>query len=95
MFTRRNAYTCDVCDQHLVTVDTDEGCTPMMIPCEVTPNCPGTMHSHWYSGAVVKSSIPTTHEFRRPTPEEYLLLTPAFQEHIDAGGLELYRLRAN
>lgn len=95
MLNNRNAYTCDVCDRDVVTLDKDAGTTPMMIPCVVTPNCPGAMHSHFYSGPRVVSNTPATYEFRRPSREEYDLLSPAMQSHIDAGGLELYPLRAH
>ena len=95
MLILRNAYTCDVCDRHIVTNDTDEGCTPMIIGCVATPDCPGHMHSHWYRGPVVASDRLTTHEFRKPTREEYDLLEPAMQADIDAGGLELYPVRTH
>lgn len=88
----RNAYTCDVCDGHIVTVDCDAGVTPFSLPCYATPSCRGIMTSHFYSGPIVNSARHVTHEFRSPTELEYEQLTHAARQHVDAGGLELYEV---
>jgi hypothetical protein len=50
-----NAYWCKVCGHYIVTVDLDEGVTPMFLACRVQgePNdpantCTGTMQSMMY-----------------------------------------------
>lgn len=95
MLSGRNAFTCSVCDRHVVTLDKDNGAIPMTIPCVASSGCSGAMYSHFYKGPVVNSSEKPTHEFRVPTREEYEVMTLPMREHIDAGGLEIYPIRMN
>ena len=81
-----NAYTCELCGFSIVTVDHAAGVTPAFIPCQVTPDCPGWMHSARYR---VAQDLPPTHEWYRPDPAEIATLSPARQEHVRLGGLLL------
>ena len=52
---RKNAYFCDTCHGYIVTIDLEEGVTPMFLTCRVkgeprTPenDCLGRMHSMMY-----------------------------------------------
>ena len=50
MKERINQYTCRDCKESTVTVDVDEGVTPMFLACRATPDCKGTMASAMYRG---------------------------------------------
>ena len=78
-----NVYVCDLCNQRIVTLDQDEGVTPMFIKCRATEQCSGTMVSMMYRVMEPKFI------WRKPTPEEYLKLEPAMQAHVRSGGLVL------
>lgn len=83
---QKNKYTCDVCGASIVTIDKNEGVTPMFIQCSGIWGCPGKMVSSMYMNV----SGEPTFEWRNPTPEEYRKLSHAMKMHIDRGGLEIY-----
>jgi hypothetical protein len=83
---RLNRYNCRLCAQHIITIDRDKGVTPFTINCRVTPGCKGTMYSEMYR---VKEGKPT-HEWRKPTPKEFVKASRAAREHFKMGGLDLY-----
>lgn len=85
---KRNRYTCEHCSQSIVTIDRDEGVTPYCLLCKVTPYCKGFMQSAMYRGIWEEP----THEWRKPTPEEYATLHESVKLHVDMGGLCLHRI---
>lgn len=85
---RFNRYTCADCGGQVVTIDRDDGVTPFLIDCRVTPACPGLMRSAFYRDV---AGVPTF-AWCRPTPAEYRRLTRAAREHVDRGGLLLYAI---
>jgi len=86
MKARLNCYTYKRCGESFITIDRDEGVTPFMMNCRATPGCSGTSISSMYQDIEGEPSW----EWRRPTPEEYEQMSPAMQEHIAMGGLEIY-----
>lgn len=95
---RRNAYFCPDCYHTTVTVDVDEGVTPMFIACG---NCGKTAGSFMYQlpGCIALPSgqmggTDATHEWYKPNEEELKDKTPAEQDHVKQGGL-LLRLRTD
>jgi hypothetical protein len=90
----RNAYTCDVCKATIITINADEGTTPMLLDCAVTADCKGMMQSHWYID--IPAGEPT-HEWYRPTARQLLATAQAegwshrgrveTAEHVKRGGL--------
>jgi hypothetical protein len=90
MSTRHNVYTCDSCKQWIVTVDREEGVTPMMLRCRATKDCNGTMFSAFYQVPAELQGAQPTYEWRKPETGEYLRSDPATREHVDRGGLLIY-----
>lgn len=85
----KNLYRCEKCNEAVITVDTDDGTTPMMIRCRASVNCYGVMISSLYRN--VPDSEPLF-EWRKPTKSEYRRSSAAMQHHFDMGGLDLYPL---
>lgn len=83
-----NAYTCTECEETIVTVDADEGVTPMMIDCRATDGCEGMMRSHFY--AVIQAREPT-HEWHKPLKSKMLGLSAEMRSYVKGGGLVLYK----
>lgn len=83
---RINRYTCTTCCKSIITVDRDEGTTPMMLGCRASPGCSGLMHSSFYRGV---SGRPTF-EWRKPTPAEYATASPGMRAHFAQGGLDIH-----
>ena len=90
---RRNAYFCKECRKVTITVDVDEGVTPMFIEC---PHCdrqmatsfmyqlPGCMRYDFTKGI---SILPADYEWYKPDEKETLMLSKAEAEHVFKGGL--------
>lgn len=90
---RENVYTCQRCGAVLVTVDRDEGATPMFMTCgRYNPHgCGGMMHSAMYPKGPRPAHIPApTHEWYAPDDRERKRLRrtePALYDHVAQGGL--------
>lgn len=105
--TRKNAYWCPDCHGYVVTIDADEGVTPMFLACRVKGDptdpqndCKGRMHSMMYPAEPwppedgYGNQIPTepTWEWYGPTPDEVKRADDATREHVRKGGLLLRKL---
>lgn len=100
---QRNAYYCNECRGYIVTIDLDEGVTPMFLACRVAGEaghanpCQGTMQSMmypqppWPETDGYGTPIPTepTWEWYSPDRNEYRRLDMQVKEHVDLGGLLL------
>lgn len=89
MSEERNIYLCDGCKKTVVTVHRDEGTTPFLIDCKVTPGCPGLMESEFYRGS--KDDAPTW-EWYAPGAVERAALSPDVLAHVENGGLLMRRI---
>lgn len=90
---RENAYVCPDCKQPTITVDVDEGVTPMFISCKATEGCEGMAQSMMYPKAPRPSHVPApAWEWYKPTRdevEESEKEYPGSIQHWDNGGLFL------
>lgn len=85
-----NVYQCEKCGGETVTVDREEGVTPFMIRCRADAKRGGMMSSTFY---MAPQDLAPTYEWRKPTPAEYKKLDKATRkDHVDRGGLLLYRI---
>ncbi len=84
---RENFYTCDACGAVMVTVDVDEGTTPMLTDCD-DRNCGGIAHSGWYEPKPVGAG-PATWEWYRPAKQKTRGLSTEDKLHVSLGGLLL------
>ncbi len=88
MERRLNAYICE--DLHItVTNDKDEGTTPFMIPC---PVCNSAATSRMYKVNNKNENLKPTHEWYKPEPKEWDLLSDNAIEHVKQGGLMLRKI---
>jgi hypothetical protein len=85
-----NTYTCPKCSGFIVTLDREEGVTPMMLRCRASKGCDGMMESAFY---MADQTLTPSYEWRKPTKGEYLRMRTPMREHIDRGGLEIYPIR--
>ena len=107
MTGRCNAYWCDSCHGYIVTVDRDEGVTPMFLACRVKGDprapgnpCAGQMRSMmypkqpWPATDGYGNAIPTTPtwEWYAPDAAERAALDDASLEHVEKGGLLLRQI---
>ena len=85
-----NAYVCKTCRRVMVTVDLEEGVTPMMLNCDM---CPGTAYSCFYR---VPPDLIPQYAWKKPEPADYgkyrKEVRAAVREHVERGGLCLYRI---
>ncbi|MBW3637024.1 MAG: hypothetical protein KY445_11285 [Armatimonadetes bacterium] len=88
---KKNRYTCKSCGGSIITIDRDEGVTPMFLRCRATSGCRGEMVSSMYRGV---TGTPTF-EWRKPTEVEYSRMQPEMKQHIDMGGLDIYPIQGN
>lgn len=87
---RMNAYRCPDCGRVLLTVDVNEGVTPMFLACRKTPGCRGMSVSSGYPDTPPPTSLgEPTHEWYRPSQQEFDAMEPAQQHHVLQGGLVL------
>jgi hypothetical protein len=92
---KKNAYQCRKCGKYTITVDVDEGVTPMLLGCRadgsLEPTCEGQAVSMFYPPEPWPDDVPTEPQFEwfRPTGAEYDALSPEMKEHVDKGGLDL------
>lgn len=90
---RINIYTCDTCGGKTVTVDIDDGVTPMMIDCRASGNegdCLGTAMSAMYRVRPGEAGEPQW-EWYKPKELAMRALSPGMLEHVKMGGLLLRR----
>lgn len=102
MRPRKNAYWCEACHGYVVTIDVDEGVTPMFLACRVKGDpsdpgndCKGMSQSMMYP----KEPWPETDGYGNPIPTEPTWewfkpadpskLPPGMREHVEKGGLDL------
>jgi hypothetical protein len=83
---RINVYTCQACAGSIVTVDSDEGVTPMFLDCRAGGRCAGRMVSAGYR---CDQSLPPTFEWYRPSLKAARRMGPAMLQHVEMGGLAL------
>lgn len=84
---KTNIYECTACFRPVVTIDRDNGVTPMFIAC---PVCKEMSHSHMY---LVDQSLRPTHEFYRPPFSTFKKLFGSEQYHVGQGGLMLRKIQ--
>lgn len=85
---RTNAYICQTCSGVIVTVDRDEGVTPMFLRCRATKDCGGQMVSCMYRVKETMANPPEpTYEWYAPNRAERRRLTSGMRDHIERGGL--------
>jgi hypothetical protein len=94
---RKNCYICDTCGSYIVTIDVDEGVTPMFWGDCPTIGCCGTQSSCMYNAGMLRARIPETGgnwalmtptwEWYKPSAHEYEGLSPSMRDHVDRGGL--------
>src|SRR5688572_17032304 len=86
-----NTYTCP--KGHVtVTIDTDEGVTPMMLRCKQRDddgkhNCTEMASSAWYK---CDQTLQPEYEWYKPTSLKGF--SPSMKEHIKLGGLEIRKI---
>jgi hypothetical protein len=88
---RENVYTCQLCGFMLLTVDVAHGTTPFMIECKAKTACEGHMYSSMYPKGPKPAGYPqeASHEWYRPSPEEFRTLESWNRAHVEKGGLLL------
>jgi hypothetical protein len=85
---RYNGYICDKCDKGFLTLDIDEGVTPMFSPCFATEGCNGRAHSMGYPEGEPPAYLgePIIHWYK-PKQEEMVQFPFEIRHHIERGGL--------
>lgn len=87
---RRNCYTCtvDKCGWFVITVDADEGVTPMFIECR---RCGGDARSSFYRVADWMRNATPNAEWRKEMPASYTKFERKISaEYAQKGGLFLH-----
>lgn len=82
-----NFYTCRECGGSIITIDRDDGTTPMMLACRATLACDGTMFS---SGYTCDQSLVPDHEWYKPAK----LPKGEAREYVQMGGLLIRRIES-
>jgi hypothetical protein len=82
---RKNVYACGK-GHRTVTVDVDDGVTPMQIRC-THPGCKNLARSSYYQ---VEQNLKPTHEWYRP--ETMSGLSPNDVAHVKSGGLLIRKI---
>ncbi len=84
--SNKNLYNCKQCGSAIVTIDKDQGTTPMTIRCKDCKT--GVMYSFMYN---VPSIIVPSHQWYRP--EDLSVLSLAEKTHVKNGGLLLKKIQ--
>lgn len=82
---RKNIYQCSACEKFIVTLDLDDGTTPMFLSCRATKECTGMMQSQGYP----HTKLP--HQFEFFKPKDITKYHGEYREHLAMGGLDLRR----
>lgn len=87
---RENWYSCDACGEIMVTVDVDEGTTPMLTECRATWACEGIARFGWYGPKPLGAGV-AKWEWYRPSPSrvEAKSMSAETRLHVRLGGLLL------
>lgn len=90
MSNKINGYACAQHGPVFITIDLEEGTTPMMLLC---PKCKLPAYSAWYN---VSQNLKPTHAWKKPTSAEIQMfpkkVRAAVQDHVNRGGLCLYSI---
>jgi hypothetical protein len=90
-----NAYRCDDCGGNTVTLDVDEGVTPMFLGCRADgteTGCGGRAVSMGYPKGPAPSWAVPAWEWYKPGPVELRGMSPEMRDHCQRGGLALRRI---
>lgn len=90
-----NAYRCDKCGGNTVTLDVDEGVTPMFLGCRADgteTGCDGRAVSMGYPKGPAPAWAVPQWEWYKPAPIEMRGMSPEMRDHIQRGGLALRRI---
>lgn len=87
-----NIYDCPKCGGETVTRHVDEGVAPFLLGCKATPGCHGMARSRFYE-VPAETEDRSTHEWFKPSKQEYRKLSRAMKEHVDLGGLDLREIK--
>jgi hypothetical protein len=89
----KNAYICrnkEACGYIMVTVDLEDGTTPMMLICD---KCSQPAYSCWYK---VPQDLEPQYAWQKPSVIEFKKFSKAVRaavrDHVERGGLCLYRI---
>lgn len=82
---RHNGYKCGDCGGAWLTVDLDEGVTPMFSPCFRTEGCHGRAVSMGYPPGPPPQGLDLLIEWYAPSSTRGL--DPALADHVSRGGL--------
>ncbi|GAB2762425.1 hypothetical protein [Nocardioides pakistanensis] len=82
---RYNGYKCDTCHGAWLTVDLDDGVTPMFSPCFRTEGCDGQAVSMGYPPGPPPAGLVLLIEWFKPTTTRGL--DPVLADHVRRGGL--------
>ena len=88
-----NAYDCPICNKAAITRDVDDGVTPMLLGCRMTPGCKGLSQSRFYR-------VPqewwdcARFEWYKPTEKQARKMSEGMRGHIQQGGLVLREVPA-
>lgn len=85
---RYNGYICEKCNKGYLTLDVDNGVTPMFMPCFATQGCDGRAHSLGYPNGEPPAFLgePVIH-WVRPSKQEFMNLPASLRDHVRQGGL--------
>ena len=84
---KKNSYRCETCNGVIVTVDVDDGVTPFLLSCKVTPGCIGMMKSNFYR---IDQSATAEYEWFKPVSLKGY--SAGMKQHIKMGGLDLRKV---
>jgi hypothetical protein len=85
-----NGYHCPVCGRTMLVTHADPGVAPIFLTCRMTEGCGGRSFSLNYPTSPIPAHLgEPTHEWYRPTLEEFETLDGAMREHVLGGGLIL------
>lgn len=87
---KKNRYRCDSCGESFVTIDRDDGTTPMATACR-NENCRARALSQFYD---IDQTLPAAFEWYRASDAEVAKMKPASQYHHRMGGLFLRPIEA-
>lgn len=85
---RRNIYVCEKCGEHIVTLDIDEGVTPMfLLGCLATKGCDGfKMVSQMYPKRLAFKYKPSHVWYARKIKRN---MDEGLKDHLRRGGLDI------